>query len=106
MAEAEHITALRKAFPGVWIREDGAFRDDHIGIFWAPGDVEKTDERLLHGAQHSGAYDGLCCFVGPGSGARGPALRLSQIRVLAEYIDATSRAQGEPLSQEQVREKD
>lgn len=74
--------ALRQAFPGIWIREDGAFRDDDNGIAWSPGDVEKQDDHLS-GMLPSG---GLCYFGGPPAMGRGPRLKLSQMWALCDYI--------------------
>lgn len=34
-------SALRRAFPGIWIREDGAFRAEEFGVMWEPGDVAR-----------------------------------------------------------------
>lgn len=90
MKEAEHIVALRKSFPGVWIREDGAFRDDDIGLHWSPGDVEREDCKSLHPNTVANGFAGLCCFVGNSHGGRAPALRLSQLQTLSAYIKAVS----------------
>lgn len=87
MAEAEHTSALRKAFPGVWIREDGAFQHDTTGIRWMPGDVERQDDW-----EHSMFDQGGLCYVGgPPSSGRGAMLKLSQLSALTDYIATENR---------------
>lgn len=85
MSEAEHVIALRRAFPGVWIRDDFAFRDDANGIAWEPGDVEKKDDFSR------GINGGLCYFGGAPASGRGPRLRLSQLSALVDYISTVNR---------------
>lgn len=42
-SKEETIALLREAFPGVWVREDGAFRTEGDAIRWRPGDIECAD---------------------------------------------------------------
>lgn len=79
--------ALRKAFPGIWIREDGAFRTEEFGVAWEPGDVEADAPDHPHAVRSIG---GLCAFVGSDYGRGAPRLKLSQLWALTDYIEYVS----------------
>lgn len=89
--EEDHVVALRKAFPRVWIRADGAFRDEDVGIVWSPGNMEREDSRSPDAGVNTDAFNGLCCFVGANYGRTAPALRLSQLSTLVDYISEVNR---------------
>jgi hypothetical protein len=88
VGEPAHLVALRAAFPGVWVRSDGAFRHDETGIHWEPGDVERADPDL--GATLKSYGRGLVRFGVNEAQNRCAALRLSQLRALTDYIAAES----------------
>jgi hypothetical protein len=90
--EPKHLTDLRAAFPGVWVREDGAFRSEDFGVDWAPGDVESTSSSP---AEHP--YGGPVRFV-PIEKFRGrplPELKLSQLVALTNYVTQESQRSAE-----------
>lgn len=91
--EPAHLTGLRDAFPGVWVREDGAFRSDEFGVAWSPGNVEG-----ISGAPNEVARGGLVRFFGMQNyrGSPMPELKLTQLRALTEYVAAESRVAPRP----------
>ena len=85
MSDERELKNLRDAFPGIWVREDGAFRSEEFGVSWSPGDVE--GERCQPGQFSSG---GLVMFGELRQFRGNPPceLKLSQIQALADYITA------------------
>ena len=84
-APPDHVAMLRRAFPGVWIRGDGAFRivasydDDTITAQWTQGDKE-----------FSPSSDGRLSSSDGRLKVKSVDLTASQLRALLVYIDAQS----------------
>ena len=87
MSDERELQKLRDAFPGIWVREDGAFRYEPFGIYWQPGDVE-SDLSEVPGAYPAPNVDGRVRINGGDYGHGTAKLKLSQIQVLADYITA------------------
>jgi hypothetical protein len=84
MSEPNYLTALRKAFPGVWVREDGAFRyEADLNISWGPGDVEADHTKRERGMIPA---DGLLYLTGAYQNPVA-ALKLSQLQAITAYIE-------------------
>lgn len=99
---SDKLMDIQEAFPGIWVREDGALLLEHPFVMrWSPGDVESD---LVHDPARFTVegVDGRLFLAGDDFG-RGPVrLKLSQIQALADYITATDSA----ASAKRIREED
>ena len=83
MDGTNELTELRKAFPDIWVREDGSFRTDgreyrgDNSISWEPGNVEHSEPRVEGEALASGLFHTWRV-----------SLRLSQLVAITNYICA------------------
>lgn len=92
-----HAFALQKAFPGVWIREDGAFRSEEFAVWWCPPDTagsmcDTGESRGKHrgvNADFLNADDanyGVLVCESIDYKRQGTRLTLQQLNTLANYI--------------------
>lgn len=87
MSDERELKKLQDAFPGIWVREDGAFRYEPFGMYWEPGDVE-SDLSYEEGMIRAPNSDGRVLIRGDDYGRGEAKLKLSQIQALADYITA------------------
>lgn len=95
-----HIKQLRCAFPGVWIRADGAFRSEEFGVRWAPSDglpsQNSVGDRKFYGPRKRSEgevelmSDALVMFDSIDYARRGAELSLTQLQALTRYIEVES----------------
>ena len=87
MSDERELKKLQDALPGIWVREDGAFRYEPFGMYWEPGDVE-SDLSYEEGEIRAPNSDGSVLIRGDDYGRGEAKLKLSQIQALADYITA------------------